>query len=1178
MSQPSNLYAEKIFAEHPLALWALEEQVDYLSLVSDPQRDFSQWQPVNSEVLSPDSSALDYPAPYPLSPLGLMSLTTSTSGFTSFGAASPLVYPVMVDSFSSTKDTFCIGIHLLAVSETVLSISVGYTYVDSETGLPVTKATSFPVSSNTNWSFISETFSVSEINSESFYPSISVVSAHPESITGPITHLVYVNGLTVGQNAEEFNYGSLGISPSGQEENIFGVEPSDILVPSDQYGIVGRKAYYVVKGGDNLVAQNSGMPLVYGAQNATVMTNSQGTPNLLIPGYGFMNDSGRNKEYTFEMWFRPNSFATSSTRIFGPVASNDGIYIDGAFLRLKLGGSVASHYVGDSFRPMLVNIKTLKDSASLLINGESVATLTFDSATIPLPAPKLNGKNQDFLAFYTSDAVPQIDVDCVAIYSYSVPSLVAKRRMAYGQAVEFPENVNTAYSGTTAYFDYNFADYTNNYSYPNVGRWYQGISDNLVFDNDVLSTPSYGLPQLVMQDETTYTDWVSENSSNQVVDEDLFFSFSSPGYLYFEKLRMLTQDTRAIYMVFETSGYSENKQVLLRVEDNLTTNNFEVSVTGSDVSYTLNYEGVETSLYTESDLIANTKAFAGIDIDGLAKYFGRTFTAFFGNKSRLSVYVGSDKDFESPFSGKIYSINFCTNKNFQKVSAFFQDPEIISTDFVADAGDNHFGTDASTWFRTFDGGFADSFSLDGAASHIASYSLRAKSIFDNYSIDILADSYWEDYIPLKHFAQYVTNSDSGSYYDLDFLQFNVGYPAIRKFLAGSFDTSNSSVKSYITFQYLATGATAQPGYFTETMSAPQSGIVEPGDNWMTTRYEVVNGSIIYLPKNIDFLDIALVTSLEIVSQGISLDKIKIKSLEYASQAFNGDTSNPIGTRFGLPVFPYRKYNLYYDYKTRNPYKIYKRSSPYLYLTSDSGIKKVGEQERVTDRGLSIPVNLNLSEKYRVVSMQMAMRFDEESFPDKVRVFEVEAKNSYIKFYLAKVGTSGKRAKLYAVNAATGAVNDGVAFYLNGKLVRQPVINLDQWNMLGVTFSTVLNFDSYSGGIRITGPLMVNNVSQYQSTNLQEIQEQDFRQWSEVATSPADISGLGWKFWSNTYIWNGVLVKSSTNIYGITPDDIYRTYIGTNKIIVDDNQSISIGNYEYSAYADIKWATSVATPV
>jgi hypothetical protein len=44
MSNPSNLYAEKIFSEHPLVLWALDDQADYISLITEQQRDIeSEW-------------------------------------------------------------------------------------------------------------------------------------------------------------------------------------------------------------------------------------------------------------------------------------------------------------------------------------------------------------------------------------------------------------------------------------------------------------------------------------------------------------------------------------------------------------------------------------------------------------------------------------------------------------------------------------------------------------------------------------------------------------------------------------------------------------------------------------------------------------------------------------------------------------------------------------------------------------------------------------------------------------------------------------------------------------------------------------------------------------------------------------------------------------------------------
>ena len=45
MSNPSNLYAEKIFSEHPISLWALDEQLDYINLIEESQRDavFEHW-------------------------------------------------------------------------------------------------------------------------------------------------------------------------------------------------------------------------------------------------------------------------------------------------------------------------------------------------------------------------------------------------------------------------------------------------------------------------------------------------------------------------------------------------------------------------------------------------------------------------------------------------------------------------------------------------------------------------------------------------------------------------------------------------------------------------------------------------------------------------------------------------------------------------------------------------------------------------------------------------------------------------------------------------------------------------------------------------------------------------------------------------------------------------------
>lgn len=41
MSISSNLYAEKVFGEQPIALWSLDDKADYISLITEGQRDLT---------------------------------------------------------------------------------------------------------------------------------------------------------------------------------------------------------------------------------------------------------------------------------------------------------------------------------------------------------------------------------------------------------------------------------------------------------------------------------------------------------------------------------------------------------------------------------------------------------------------------------------------------------------------------------------------------------------------------------------------------------------------------------------------------------------------------------------------------------------------------------------------------------------------------------------------------------------------------------------------------------------------------------------------------------------------------------------------------------------------------------------------------------------------------------
>jgi hypothetical protein len=113
-------------------------------------------------------------------------------------------------------------------------------------------------------------------------------------------------------------------------------------------------------------------------------------------------------------------------------------------------------------------------------------------------------------------------------------------------------------------------------------------------------------------------------------------------------------------------------------------------------------------------------------------------------------------------------------------------------------------------------------------------------------------------------------------------------------------------------------------------------------------------------------------------------------------------------------------------------------------------------------------------------------------------------------------------------------------------------------------------------IKITGPMLVNLVSHYKSTNLQEVQNITERPWFKVKYLGTE--DLPWDFWQSSYIWQGVLIVSSTSYYGVNPREIYKSFTGTNKIIVDDDRVFGIKSYEYSIYKDSIWVSSTANAV
>lgn len=1153
MPTPSNLYAEKIFSEHPIALWSLDDQADYLSLIDDSDRNVTSWDHLstvsvtNSESFSPLLNVDTY----------YVSTTESEIVITS-----PVVSSV--NDFYQEMLTFSIGCYFNSQSSDLLSISLGY-QIDS--GEVIFQSSDVSVSDA--WVFVSKTFDTPVSGDEIRI----IIKLEYEDAPSAFNEFL-LSGLTLGQWSESFNATSLGVNkqplPSSMATDLeFGIEAS-------AYGLSESKAYYVVNN-NKLCASNIGVPMVYGTPNITRLSPNNNMPSMILPGFGFLNEGGKYKDLTLEMWLKIESGSLEPRKIVGSIASNDGLYVDRSFLTLIIDNNYASYFVGEWGRPMLVHIRYTPKSATVLINGEQVISMPLDPEKISLSTrfkldesgePETNTNDerldQDWIALYSYDDVSPISVDCIAIYSYKVTELVAKRRLVYGQAVESPETVNSSYGGTSIFIDYPFAKYGKNFNYPDIGSWSSGISDNVSVSKNSVSVPSYTLPSVAFSDNKTLSEWLDASIDSVDEEDKAFISFSPgtwenvSGYILFDKLNYMNVETSAISGTFKADALSSDEKILILLEDQLSKDYLSITVINDEIFYKIktgNYNSVEIGsiagkvLDLPSMTISSGEAFCvGLDIDEFSSYFGQEVSKLLGSRSRLALYVSGNKTLSNSFDGSLYKMHLMSKRNSKKV----QNARLASGNIFFVSSDEEFSV---------------------LEAHIGSYTLAPYIYLGRFMLDIDVDSYWENAIPLSHFAKYVRNAANEKIYELDFLQFNVGYPAPGTATNGQYDTEDSYVRTYVSFQYLEIGANAPFTYFTSIHPAPENNVVIPEANldWITTKYEVVDGTIIYPPDGVNFNDISIVTHIEFKVPQSTIHPTSIKSLQFASQSLNEIIENPVGTRFGSNIYPYTRAGVYFNYKAQNPYVIYKGNSPYLYLTKNSGIRLAGDFDKNVQRGISIPINESLSDLFRIDAIQMALRYPKQEFPQTpTEIFEVQDKTTRLKFYVVATDSSGVRGRVYVVNDKSKEIPTAIAFYLNGRITRELVVGLKEWNIIGVEFSNKLDMTNYQGAIRITGPALVNNISYYQTNTNENSQIFVFRPW-------AKIDNYDWDYWK-PFMWKDLLFFTGTKSYGVSPEDIYNSYVGANKFIVYDDKVFRFKNYQYRAYNDISWQQYIVSPV
>lgn len=1210
MTISSNLYSTKAFSEHPIALWAVDEDVSFLSLITDNDRDFVNWSQLNNA--SATTASVITGAPFEDSVFSTITTTTASAG-PAEAFSQTIFNPI---NLSEYQENFGISFFIYTNCTDVLRYEFGCRYFDNFAGAWVEEILeSYDRRFNT-WIRLSETFNVPLDNT-----SVQLVF-RAYAGDGSVNYDFTMNGLAVGQWSESTSYLSLGAESASTTLGYDGV-------PAFEYGIQESSGYYFVEEG-RLLAVNEGLPLVFGSQNSTkIIPSASANPSIAFPGYGFLHEGGKYKNYTVEFWARINPETIESRRIFGPLDTDNGVYVRDGVISLVIGNSIGSHPVSDWYRPMLIHIVIRDDTASMIVNGEKVFDIDYDINNIQF------GSTNDWIGFYSYSDITKFEIDSVSIYSYPMSVAAAKRRFVWGQGTNSPQNVSDAFTGTNAYINFSNAGYTTNKTYPDTNLWNAAYYDNLTATRSSISSPNYPLPEIVTN-EKTINELYDDNKVVNELEGDEFFTFrphvsastyvsdgtkwTQPSYLLFDSLGIIdrltsvfgvfsvknpgpyqplmlfkntdTQDSLEIYFRAGIIYYAFNGTVLTTEEVDIVFDNY-----GYDYDYNFGFIGLDEYSFA-----------VGFNIKKFIENFGYQVSRFFKSINNVQLYVGGNGT--DTFTGKIHSVSFSNRKN---------DTEIAD--------------------KFLSNGLVNYFEYEDLTNHYATYTLVPLIRFNRFFLDISISAQWEEYFPLSSFAGYVNNYDGKKYYDLDYLQINMGYPSITErisqvienlgwtyeelkldysvpiqksyealdnaILTGYEDyddlknnnivqyflnADKNSLRAYFTFQSLFDGANKPLSEFPYTRDTIDCCFIDASDENTTlepyrayqTKFEFVDDIIVYPPKNVDFNEIAIVVHFDINQKGIISNPVKIRDLEIASRALNKTGITPIQTESGVPMYPYVKSGIYLDYKEKNPVRISKSRYPYLYLTDSSGIKVLGSYTNDKEYGLAMPINQEQKPSLRIGSFQIWGKYD---FPEfsfvPYEIFNIESRNRNIEF-IVTVDSSGRRGVISARDKVTKIVEERLTFYQNGIPVKNPIVEIGQWNAIGIEFDDPLEFNNYIGYLNLYRGMVYNNLAYYETSGLGERISTSQRIWLRVLTE--DGSGnLVWSYWqvdpttSEDRSWRDVAVIAERRVFDLTQSDIYDAFAGTNRIIVDDGTSLTVDSDQLTILSDASWTRFSGRP-
>ena len=329
--------------------------------------------------------------------------------------------------------------------------------------------------------------------------------------------------------------------------------------------------------------------------------------------------------------------------------------------------------------------------------------------------------------------------------------------------------------------------------------------------------------------------------------------------------------------------------------------------------------------------------------------------------------------------------------------------------------------------------------------------------------------------------------------------------------------------------------------------------------------------IIYPPTNVDISTLAIVLHLDITTEASLTKPIRTRFIQLGAQSFNKNMPNKLGTKYAMDVYPYA-YDAQgsnttptypYDYNSQNPYLIYKQANPHLYLARHSGFRIIGTIPTAYHRGLYANIG-DFSPDKKITSLQMSMLADFVSFPtSKTRIFSIDTNYGKVKFELNAVTGNTSKAEITTDSSVP------VIYYLNGRKVGTPVININEWNILGISFVEPLDISNSQGRLFTSYNLVLNDISCHYADAAEVSQKSSPLIWSQIQSGkwrtpvPTQTPGrVANSITLNTTGNHNLVVGEELTFYDIQPDS-YGIGFGGATLKISKRDSDTSFTYENS---------------